>query len=254
MLLAIDIDNKFTSFGVFDGENLIADFNFKTDQDKSVDELNLLIKLLLNEYNIYFIDVDDIIISTVVPEMAYTFEKIAINITGKKPILISSGVKTGLNIKCENPKDVGSDRIIRAVGANNFENDVIIISAATITTIDFINSQNQFMGGVILPGIDLYAKSLNEQSARLPKVEILKSNEVLGNSTKKAIQNGIYHSYNFAINGLVDRIVIQNKLEIDKLKIILTGPFADILNIENYNFEIIENLGLYGLQKIYKLN
>lgn len=254
MLLTIDIDNKFTNFGVFDNENLIADFKINTDKNKSSDEVKLLLKLMLNDNNIYFIDINNIIISSVVPELLDIYQKVAMVIIGKNPMLISSGVKTGLNIKCENPKDVGSDRIIRAVGANDFNNDLIIIFAASITTIDFINNKKQFLGGVILPGIDLYAKSLNDQGAKLPQVEILKANNVLGNTTKKSIQNGIYHAYNFAINGIIEKMLIENKLEADKVKIILTGSFADILNIEKYNFEILENLGLYGLQKIFEFN
>ena len=138
-------------------------------------------------------------------------------------MLISAGVKTGINIKCENPKDVGSDRIIRAVGTKNKNCDCIIISASSITTIDFVNINNEFKGGVIFPGINLFAKSL-------------------------------YHTYNFAIIGVVEKIINEHKLEKDNLSIIVTGPFVNLIKSDKYEFKNIANLGLYGLKNIFEIN
>lgn len=254
MLLAIDIENKFTKFGVFDKENLLETFNLVSDKNKSIDEIEVFIKLIFKDKNIAIDAIDQIIISSVVPELSKIYEKISKNITGKNPILISAGVKTGLNIKCENPKDVGSDRIIRAVGAKEFDDNLIIISASSITTIDFINNKNEFKGGVIFPGIDLYAKSLYQESAKLPQVEIEKTKEVLGNNTKNAIQSGIYHSYNFAISGMVEKIIDQYFLDINNLSIIITGSHANLIENNKYNFKNIPNLGLYGLKNIFEIN
>lgn len=254
MLLAIDIDNKFTKFGVFDKENLLETFSLVSDKNKSIDEIEVFIKLIFKDKNIAIDAIDQIIISSVVPELSKIYEKISKNITGKNPILISAGVKTGLNIKCENPKDVGSDRIIRAVGAKEFDDNLIIISASSITTIDFINNKNEFKGGVIFPGIDLYAKSLYQESAKLPQVEIEKTKEVLGNNTKNAMQSGIYHSYNFAISGMVEKIIDQYFLDINNLSIIITGSHANLIENNKYNFKNIPNLGLYGLKNIFEIN
>ena len=254
MLLAIDIENKFTKFGVFDKENLLETFSLVSDKNKSIDEIEVFIKLIFKDKNIAIDAIDQIIISSVVPELSKIYEKISKNITGKNPILISAGVKTGLNIKCENPKDVGSDRIIRAVGAKEFDDNLIIISASSITTIDFINNKNEFKGGVIFPGIDLYAKSLYQESAKLPQVEIEKTKEVLGNNTKNAMQSGIYHSYNFAISGMVEKIIDQYFLDINNLSIIITGSHANLIENNKYNFKNIPNLGLYGLKNIFEIN
>ena len=254
MLLAIDIENKFTKFGVFDKENLLETFNLVSDKNKSIDEIEVFIKLIFKDKNIAIDAIDQIIISSVVPELSKIYEKISKNITGKNPILISAGVKTGLNIKCENPKDVGSDRIIRAVGAKEFDDNLIIISASSITTIDFINNKNEFRGGIIFPGIDLYAKSLYQESAKLPQVEIEKTKEVLGNNTKNAMQSGIYHSYNFAISGMVEKIIDQYFLDINNLSIIITGSHANLIENNKYNFKNIPNLGLYGLKNIFEIN
>ena len=168
--------------------------------------------------------------------------------------MISAGVKTGLNIKCENPKEVGSDRIIRAVGAKNFDDNLIIISASSITTIDLISNKNEFRGGVIFPGIDLYAKSLYQESAKLPQVEIEKTKKVLANNTKNAMQSGIYYSYNFAITGMVEKIVDQYSLDKDHLSIIITGSNANLIETNKYDFKNIPNLGLYGLRNIFEIN
>ncbi|WP_394011926.1 type III pantothenate kinase [Anaerococcus cruorum] len=254
MLLAIDIENKFTKFGVFDKENLLETFSLVSDKNKSIDEIEVFIKLIFKDKNIAIDAIEQIIISSVVPELSKIYEKISKNITGKNPILISAGVKTGLNIKCENPKDVGSDRIIRAVGAKEFDDNLIIISASSITTIDFINNKNEFKGGVIFPGIDLYAKSLYQESAKLPQVEIEKTKEVLGNNTKNAMQSGIYHSYNFAISGMVEKIIDQYFLDINNLSIIITGSHANLIENNKYNFKNIPNLGLYGLKNIFEIN
>ncbi|WP_394020112.1 type III pantothenate kinase [Anaerococcus cruorum] len=254
MLLAIDIENKFTKFGVFDKENLLETFSLVSDKNKSIDEIEVFIKLIFKDKNIAIDAIEQIIISSVVPELSKIYEKISKNITGKNPILISAGVKTGLNIKCENPKDVGSDRIIRAVGAKEFDDNLIIISASSITTIDFINNKNEFRGGVIFPGIDLYAKSLYQESAKLPQVEIEKTKEVLGNNTKNAMQSGIYHSYNFAITGMVEKIIDQYFLDINNLSIIITGSHANLIENNKYDFKNIPNLGLYGLKNIFEIN
>ena len=254
MLLAIDIENKFTKFGIFDNENLLETFNLVSDKNKSIDEIEVFIKLILRDKEVSIDDINQIIISSVVPELSKIYEKISNNITGKNPILISAGVKTGLNIKCENPKEVGSDRIIRAVGAKDFKSNLIIISASSITTIDFVNKKSEFMGGVIFPGIDLYAKSLYQESAKLPQVEIEKTKEVLGNNTKNAMQSGIYHSYNFAITGMVEKIIDQYFLDINNLSIIITGSHANLIENNKYDFKNIPNLGLYGLKNIFEIN
>lgn len=254
MLLAIDIENKITDFGVFDRESMLCKFSIGSDRNKSPSELKLLIKLLLLENNINLEDIDQIIISSVVPELDLIYNEISQKITGKSPMLISAGLKIGINIKCENPKDVGSDRIIRAVCANkmNAQNS-IIISASTITTIDYINSKKEFMGGLIFPGIDLYQKSLFLESSKLPQIEIKKTTNILGNSTIKAMQNGIYLAYKNSVWGIVSQI-IEKYQEEENTQILLTGPFIDLIEDEKYQAKKVPNLALKGLDIIYNLN
>ncbi len=255
MLLAIDIDNKFSNFAVFDGANMICDFQIGSGKNKSKDELRLAIKLLSEDKAIDLNDIEDIIISSVVPELLVSYQEISRKITKKDPIIISPGVKTGINIKCENPRDVGTDRIIRAVGAvNSYTGDIIIISAASITTIDFINSNKEFLGGLIMPGIDLFEKSLHHESARLPKVAISKRNNALGKNTKDSIKNGIYWAYKNSIIGSVNEIIDEIKIDLKDLKIITTGPFGSFIDSEIYDINYIPSLGFLGLQRVYQLN
>lgn len=254
MLLAIDIENKITDFGVFDRESMLCKFSIGSDRNKSPSELKLLIKLLLLENNINLEDIDQIIISSVVPELDLIYNEISQKITGKSPMLISAGLKIGINIKCENPKDVGSDRIIRAVCANKINaGNSIIISASTITTIDYINSKKEFMGGLIFPGIDLYQKSLFLESSKLPQIEIKKTTNILGNSTTKAMQNGIYLAYKNSVWGIVSQI-IEKYQEEENTQILLTGPFIDLIEDEKYQAKKVPNLALMGLNIIYNLN
>ena len=195
MILAIDIENKSTQFGVFALDKLIDTFSFANDRKMTGDEIRLMIKLILSDKGIDLSDIEDIIISSVVPDLISQYEKASASIIKKAPIIVGPGVKTGLNIKYESPKEVGPDRIIRAVAATKLsQKDTIIISASPITTIDYINSNNQFLGGLILPGIDLFEDALHRQSAKLPHVEIKNIDKPLGNSTTSAIQAGIFHA------------------------------------------------------------
>ena len=137
MLLAIDINNKNTNFGIFKEEKLVTRFSIMTDKNRSTEEIKLTIKLILMDKKIELTDISDIILSSVVPELNSSYEGIARDIIGRSPIIISAGVKTGLNIKCESPREVGTDRIIRAVAATHrYKENIIIISASSVTTID----------------------------------------------------------------------------------------------------------------------
>ncbi|MDU5594742.1 MAG: type III pantothenate kinase [Peptoniphilus lacydonensis] len=255
MLLAIDINNKNTNLGVFDEDKIITKFSIMTDRNRSTEEVKLILKLILKDRNIMLEDIDDIILSTVVPELYQNYEIISINLIGKKPKIISAGVKTGLNIKCESPRDVGSDRIIRAVAATNkYKDNLIIISASSITTIDYINAKKEFLGGLIFPGVNLLQKSLVRESSKLPQVEIKSCKDILGNNTEKAIQSGIYFGYKNAVSGVINEIFKKHSLNKKNTQILTTGIYANLLDNNEFEFVEEEMLGLEGLKIIYDLN
>ncbi|WP_019138662.1 type III pantothenate kinase [Peptoniphilus timonensis] len=255
MLLAIDIDNRSTDFGVYDKDELIDKFSITTDKNRSVVEIKLTIKLILDDKNINLSEIDEIIISNVVPELSSSYEMISRELIGKKPIVISAGVKTGLNIKCENPREVGSDRIIKAVAATQkYKSNIIIVSASSITTIDYINAKKEFLGGLILPGINLLQDSLVRGSAKLPHVEIKRPDDIIGKNTEKAIQRGLYFGYKKAVLGIIDEIIESYSLKKDNTSILITGAYAYLLKFCKYEMIREDELGISGLKYIYDLN
>lgn len=255
MLLAIDINNKNTNFGIFEDERLVTKFSIMTDKNRSTEEIKLTIKLILMDKKIDLSVISDIILSSVVPELNSSYDIISRDIIGKSPMVISAGVKTGLNIKCESPREVGTDRIIRAVAATQrYRENIIIISASSVTTIDYINAKKEFMGGLILPGISLLQDSLVRGSTKLPLVEIKKPEDIIGNNTEKAIQRGIYFGYRKAVLGIVDEIIKTYSLNKNNTKILTTGVMAGLLENEIYVMEEDQALGILGLKIIYDLN
>lgn len=255
MLLAIDIENRQTTFGVFDKDDFVANFCLASNKDRSANELALIIKALIREEKISPSAIDEVIISSVVPELDETYRKVANLISAKDPYFISPGLKIGINIKYDNPKDVGSDRIIRAVAGKKFaEGDIIIISASAITTIDYINSKKEFKGGIIMPGAKLFQEALARESAKLYQVEIQKSKQILGTSTTSAMQSGIYFAYQKAISAIVEEIIKQNDLNSESTRIITCGEFSHLLDDLKFKTQLIPHLGLLGLKEIYDLN
>lgn len=255
MLLAIDIDNRTTDFGVFDQEKSVDKFSITTDRNRSVVEIKLMIKLILMDKNIELSDIHEIIISNVVPELSSSYEMIGRELIGKKPIFISAGVKTGLNIKCESPREVGSDRIIKAVAATRkYTGNIIIVSASSITTVDYINAKKEFLGGLILPGINLLQDSLVRGSAKLPHVELKKPDDIVGKNTEKAIQAGLFFAYKKAVLGIIDEIVEGYSLNKEDTNILITGSYAHLLDLSKYDLIRDDDLGIYGLKIIYDLN
>lgn len=256
MLLGANIDNKFISLGVFDENDLILTFKIKSDVNRSADELAFLIKYLIKDKNIALDEIDDIITSSVVPEMTFIFECSVKILFNKKAIFVGTGIKTGLDIKCESPKEVGSDRVTMAVGALDLvPGPLLIINMASVTTIDMINDKNQFIGGLIFPGIDLLQEVLRRESAKLPNVEITPNETVIGNSTTSAMISGLYRAYINACKGIVNDIVISKNLKKDKLNIVLTGNFSSLLEtMDNYRIFKDPYLIFNGLKRIYDLN
>lgn len=254
MLLVIDVGNTNIVIGVFEESNLKNSYRISTKNNSTSDEYSATISQLLHMDGIQVKDIEDVIISSVVPEVMHSLENFVLKYLKKVPIIVGPGVKTGINIKYENPSQVGADRIVNAVaGYEKYGAPLIIIDFGTATTFCYINENGEYVGGLIAPGIQISSEALFQKASKLHKVELLKPKSVIGKNTTVAIQSGIYYGY----VGLVDNIIEQMKLENNEpdCKVIATGGLASLIIPESKNADIIDkNLTLDGLRLIYEKN
>ena len=256
MLLVIDVGNTNTVLGLYSGEQLIHDWRIRTEIDHTVDEYGMLIFNLYQSSRMKTEElraVSAIIISCVVPPMLNILEPLCVKYFNVKPLIVGPGIKTGMPIFYDNPKEVGADRIVNAVAAyDKYRQALIIIDFGTATTFDYISPKGEYMGGCIAPGIMISSEALFERAAKLPRVEFSKPKSVVTKDTVSAMQAGIIFGY----AGLVDGIVERMKAEIKtKPLVIATGGLARLVASETKCIDKIEDmLTLEGLRIIYNLN
>jgi len=253
-LLVVDIGNTNIVLGVYQENQLISSFRIKTDKEKSADEFGILLSQLLNHSNINNNEIMDTIISSVVPPIMYSFERAIQRYFNVTPIVVGPGIKTGLNIKTENPKEVGSDRIVNAVAVNTlYGGPAIIIDFGTATTFCALSSKSEYLGGAIAPGIRISADALFSKASKLHRIELQKPPSYIGKNTVHAMQSGILFGY----VGLVDYMVEKFKVEMneDNIKVIATGGLARLISQESKTIQIVNpNLTLEGLKILYYKN
>jgi len=256
MLLVIDVGNTNTVLGLYDGDQLIHDWRIRTEIDHTVDEYGMLIFNLYQSSRIKtekIKAVNAIIISCVVPPMLNILEPLCVKYFNVKPLIVGPGIKTGMPIFYDNPKEVGADRIVNAVAAyDKYKQAAIIIDFGTATTFDYISPKGEYMGGCIAPGIMISSEALFERAARLPRVELSKPKSVVTKDTVSAIQAGIIFGYAGLIDGIVERMKAEMKT---KPLVIATGGLARLVAAETKCIDKIEDmLTLEGLRIIYNLN
>ena len=255
MLLAIDVGNTNTVFGSYDEEEPVMNFRIGTDTNRTCDEYGVLIKELFDIENRRLSEIQDVIISSVVPDTMHAIESFAVKYCKCKPMIVGQGLETGLALRYSDPKELGTDRIVNAVGAlNKYKGPLIIIDFGTATTFCVINEKNEYLGGVIAPGAKISAEALFEKTSKLPKIELVKPAKYIGASTVTAMQSGVVNGY----IGVVKHILhgIMEELETDKkITVIATGGLAGMIceNIEEVD-AIERNLTLECLLLIYKRN
>ena len=254
MLLVCDVGNTNTVLGVYDGEEIIKDWRIKTDKQKTSDEYGILISQLFNYEGLDLSNIEDVIISSVVPNVMHSLENFSIKYCEKKPLVIGPGVKTGMNIKYDNPRQVGADRIVNAVAAyQKYGGPLIIVDFGTATTFCAVSKKGEYLGGTISPGIKISIEALFQKASKLPRVELVKPEMSICKSTISAMQSGIIYGY----AGLVDRIVDMMKKELggENTKVIATGGLATLISSETDNIDHIDKfLTLEGLRIIYAMN
>jgi len=253
MLLVIDIGNMNIKLGAFDGDKLKAAWNLATDIHHTSDEYGGVVLDLMEREKVLASKVTGVVLCSVVPPLLHTFVQMCKKYLNTKPLVVEAGVKTGMRISVDNPREVGPDRVVNAVAAQNlYGKPVIIIDLGTATTFDVVSQEGDYLGGAIAPGISIASEALFARTAVLPRIELVRPQQVIGRNTIAAMQSGIIFGYIELIGGMIRRI--EEELG-SKAKVIATGgqvyPFAEeIATIDVIN----PNLTLIGLRLIYEMN
>jgi type III pantothenate kinase len=253
MLLVIDVGNTNTVLGLFDGEKLVHDWRIRTVVDHTVDEYGMLIYNLYKTSRISSREIQNIIISCVVPPMLNILEPLCQKYFNIKPLIVGPGVKTGMPIFYDNPKEVGADRIVNAVaGFDKYKRDLIIVDFGTATTFDYVSNKGEYMGGCISPGIMISSEALFERAAKLPRVELSKPKSIVGKDTVSSMQAGIMYGYAGLVDGICERIKAEVK---SNPLVVATGGLARIVAPETKSINVVDDmLTLEGLRIIYLRN
>jgi type III pantothenate kinase len=253
MLLVFDIGNSNIVAGVYVGEKLIADWRLATDRQKTIDEYGVLIQNLFHYKNLATDQVKAAVISSVVPPLTNLFEEVMTQYFKVTALVVGPGMKTGLSIKYENPREVGADRVVNAVaGIRLYGSPLIIVDFGTATTFCAISESGDWLGGAIAPGLGIASEALFQRTAKLPRVEITKPRTAIGKNTVNSIQSGLYFGY----IGLVENLITKLKVEMGcNPTVIATGGFAQLIAAESKLIDKINpDLTLEGLRFLYEIN
>lgn len=254
MLLAIDLGNTNIKYGVFDEDKLVSSFRVSSRISRTADEYGSVLVGLLADRGIKKTDINGIIFSSVIPALNYTICHMCEYFFGITPLMVGPGIKTGLNIKAENPREVGADIIVNSVSAfNKYGGPIIVIDFGTATTFDIISDKCELIGVVIAPGIKTSLEGLATKTAQLPMVELDAPKTVIGKNTKHCMQSGII----FGFAGLVENIIkkIKKELGLEQIKVVATGGLGEIIAKEVKAITKVDRtLTIDGLRLLYELN
>ena len=225
MLLTADIGNTSITLGLFDDDALIEEYRLAADKDLSLEEYEVLLKSLFRNYN-----VDGCIISSVVEELTKKFKTSVDNVFKIDSMILSTDINTGIKIALDNPKEAGADRIANAVGAYVlYKHPVIVVDLGTATTFDVVDSNGDFIGGIITLGVTSQLKALNKFTSKLPRIEVSLSNNAIGHNTNDAILSGVLRGTASMIDGLIEQC--EKELG-SKVIVVATGGYSGL--ISNY--------------------
>ncbi len=254
MLLVIDVGNTNIKYGVYDGDNLLASFRVTSRLTRTADEYGSVLVNLLATSGIDKKEIKGIIISSVIPALNYTVCHMCEYFFSISPLMVGPGIKTGLNIKADNPKEVGADIIVNSVSAfRKYGGPIVVIDFGTATTFDVISEKGELLGVVIAPGIKTSLEGLATKTAQLPMVELESPKTVIGKNTKHCMQSGLI----FGFAGLVENIIskIKKELKVDTINVVATGGLGEIIAKEVKCIKVVDRtLTLDGLKTIYQLN
>lgn len=253
MILVFDVGNTNIVIGAYKGSNLLKHWRIRTDCLRTCDEYGVLIKSLFDYGGLDIKEVEAVAISSVVPSLMMEMEWMANKYFSCKPLLVGPGIKTGLAIKYENPREVGADRVVNAVSAyHKYGGNLIIIDFGTATTFCVVNDKGEYLGGAIAPGIKISTEALFARAAKLPRVELVRPRSLIGKNTVTSMQAGIVYGFVGQVEGIINRM----KKELDmNPQVVATGGLAAVIARETDTIDVVDEfLTLDGLRLIYELN
>jgi len=253
MLLAIDVGNSKVAFGIFEADRLKASLSVATNVHRLPDEYASVLFNLLPHHEVARADITEAIMCSVVPPLVPVFQNLCERYLGIPLMVVGPGIRTGVRICLDNPREVGPDRIVNAAAAYRlYGGPTIVIDMGTATSFDVISEEGDYLGGAIAPGMEVAAEALYTRTARLPRIELARPPHAIGKNTVNAMQSGVIFGY----AGLVESLIARLEEELGaKARVIATGGYADVIARETKVIETVNgNLTLLGLQLIYEMN
>lgn len=249
----MDVGNTNIVLGIYRGKELLHHWRLSTNRSATVDEYGMSIYNLFQYAQLRLEQVEGVIISSVVPPLMRTLEQLCRQYIGKAPLVVGPGIKTGLNIRYENPREVGADRIVNSVAAiEKYGTPLIVVDFGTATTFDYIDEEGSYLGGAIVPGIGISTEALYQRAAKLPRIELVKPRSVIGRNPVTSMQAGIIYGYAGQVDGIVKRI--RSEFGVNP-KVIATGGLADLISSESEAIHAVDPLlTLEGLRLVYDRN